>query len=381
MADPYEVLGLAPNATIDAAEEAYHHRLLRCHPDLHAAEGPEAVARAEEQTRVLNDAIHEIRHGYRPTPRSTGRSSRSSSTSSSGRASGRAGTREQPWPGTADRRRSHAPVPCPFCGDLMSSLSGFEDHLARAHQAQYRTTRKANRRHARAQRWWWPVPLWLFALIDAALVGLSIAVVAAMGGHATVVENVLGDDAPRQCVRGELVRARLGGFHRCNPDEWPISYIVVGVLLFGTFAAYRWTTKRRPVVVPEHPDRQEPADEVDWFGNPLGPRDGGPRPPVPCPLCGAPFTDQPQLAEHAKAEHDVRLAPIRPSRFERLPGWARTLGYLPLWYVLPLSVGLMALVYLLVRPIDPWIAVYAAVLASLPLVLVLSHRVFNPPDR
>ena len=47
--------------------------------------------------------------------------------------------------------------------------------------------------------------------------------------------------------------------------------------------------------------------------------------------------------------------------------------------MLPLTLGLMAIVFLLVRPIDTWLAVYAAVLASLPLVVVLSRRVFGPP--
>ncbi|MGZ4683865.1 MAG: hypothetical protein ACXV8G_15510, partial [Acidimicrobiales bacterium] len=58
--------------------------------------------------------------------------------------------------------------------------------------------------------------------------------------------------------------------------------------------------------------------------------------------------------------------------------WWRSLGYLPLWFVLPLTAGTAALAYSIVRPIGTWFAVYAAVLASLPLVLVLSHRVFGP---
>ncbi len=128
----------------------------------------------------------------------------------------------------------------------------------------------------------------------------------------------------------------------------------------------------------------EPPDELDWFGNPLGPREGGVRPPVPCPLCGAPFTDKPVLAAHVAADHDVRLrapGPERPDRTDQVRAWWRSLGYLPLWFVLPFTVGFMAMVFVLVRPIGTWLAVYAAVLASLPLVLVLSRRVFGPPSR
>lgn len=126
----------------------------------------------------------------------------------------------------------------------MTGLSGFEDHQARAHPAQARTTRKAARRHARAERWWWPVPIWLFAVLDAAFVGLSIAAVAAMGGHWTLVKNVLGDDAPRQCVRGETVYGRFGQT-TCNPDAWPMLYIGGGIALLMFFAAWRWTTTKR----------------------------------------------------------------------------------------------------------------------------------------
>jgi len=131
----------------------------------------------------------------------------------------------------------------------------------------------------------------------------------------------------------------------------------------------------------EHAGPPDQADGLDWFGHPLGPRDGGARPPVPCPLCNQPFTDQRQLTEHVAGAHDVRLVTARRSRFDRLPDWTRTLGYLPLWYVLPMTVGLMALAYVLVRSIDAWLAAGTAAMASLPLVLVLSHRIFNPPDR
>ena len=55
----------------------------------------------------------------------------------------------------------------------------------------------------------------------------------------------------------------------------------------------------------------------------------------------------------------------------------RSLGFLPLWFVLPMTVGLVALVYLIVREVDPWLGVYAAALTTLPLVLVLAHRVFS----
>lgn len=60
---PFEILGVRPMASIEEAEAAYRARLREWHPDLHVRGGPDAVARAEQRTRELNEAIRAIRAG------------------------------------------------------------------------------------------------------------------------------------------------------------------------------------------------------------------------------------------------------------------------------------------------------------------------------
>ncbi len=117
-------------------------------------------------------------------------------------------------------------------------------------------------------------------------------------------------------------------------------------------------------------------DELDWFGHPLPPSQGGPRLAVPCPLCSELFQQGPALAGHLEAAHDYTIR-RRTSPLDRLPSWLRGLGFLPLWFVLPMTVVLVALVYFVVQPWDQWLAVLAAALSTFPLVLVLAHRIFT----
>jgi hypothetical protein len=120
--------------------------------------------------------------------------------------------------------------------------------------------------------------------------------------------------------------------------------------------------------------RMTSDDELDWFGNPL-PQTGA-RLAVPCPFCSELFQQGSALAGHLEAAHQFKVQ-RRTSPLDRLPSWLRSLGFLPLWFVLPMTVGLVALVYLVVSEYNTWLAVYAAALSTLPLVLVLAHRVFS----
>lgn len=117
-------------------------------------------------------------------------------------------------------------------------------------------------------------------------------------------------------------------------------------------------------------------EELDWFGHPLPPSQGGARLAVPCPLCSELFQQGPALAGHLEAAHDYTIR-RRTSPLDRLPSWLRGLGFLPLWFVLPMTVVLVALVYFVVQPWDQWLAVLAAALSTFPLVLVLAHRIFT----
>ena len=86
----------------------------------------------------------------------------------------------------------------------------------------------------------------------------------------------------------------------------------------------------------------------DFLGNPIDDRDRRPTDPVPCPICGEPCATREALAAHARFLHGLddralfgRAASDRPARLRR---WFDSLGFLPLWFVLPLNVGLVVLV-------------------------------------
>ena len=87
----------------------------------------------------------------------------------------------------------------------------------------------------------------------------------------------------------------------------------------------------------------------DFFGNPVDERGRRPAEPVACPLCGEGFTAADALAAHVRFLHGLdertlhgRPASDRPARLRR---WWASLGFLPLWFVLPLNVALVVLVW------------------------------------
>lgn len=90
----------------------------------------------------------------------------------------------------------------------------------------------------------------------------------------------------------------------------------------------------------------DPHDEreLDWFGNPVRANaDMRPVEPVPCPHCGSPFDTGSGLRSHLVAEHGERAPKTRRTdeagRFRR---WLRSFAYLPFWFVVPLNLGVTA---------------------------------------
>ena len=115
---------------------------------------------------------------------------------------------------------------------------------------------------------------------------------------------------------------------------------------------------------------------VDWFGNPAEPDGGRPRAPVPCPRCGAGFTDAPSLRAHLAEAHQVAGPVRRRSDASPLLRWWHGLRFLPLWFVLPLNVLFVGLVWLSVT--DPlWSPLASLVVrfALLPSILLLAARI------
>lgn len=170
MANPYEILGIRPTDSLDAAEAAYHRLVRSQHPDLHHAEGPEAVARAEQLTLALNEAIAAVRldHRYRDQGTATSTANPadgwSTTTGWAGSGSGpgssrpggagapghdgfaRAETRprgdstappppgpEDPWAGAWVNDHA-AGADCPFCGLHIADLDSFDAHLFEVHE-------------------------------------------------------------------------------------------------------------------------------------------------------------------------------------------------------------------------------------------------------
>jgi hypothetical protein len=131
--DPYEALGVTPATPLSEIETAYRTLLRQYHPDLHQADGPNAVANAEAMTRRLTLAMAHVRadHGRGARP-----------------ADGERARYHRPRQ-RADHRQRHAaaddwstyrrtdplagPVPCPYCRQPFVDLEQFMLHLQVRH--------------------------------------------------------------------------------------------------------------------------------------------------------------------------------------------------------------------------------------------------------
>lgn len=127
----------------------------------------------------------------------------------------------------------------------------------------------------------------------------------------------------------------------------------------------------------DEPSQETPPVELDWFGHALPPSRTGARLAVPCPFCSELFHEGPALAGHLQAAHDYQVTRPRRSPLDRLPSWMRGLGFLPLWFVLPMTIGFVVLVYAALSPIDVLLALFVSALSTFPLVLALAHRVYT----
>jgi hypothetical protein len=162
--DPYEVLGVTPDATMGEIEARYRLLLREYHPDLHHHEGADAIAFAETTTRKLNSAMDQLRRGNTRGRPSGGWDASSWSSTGSERPNDAPRPREKPswWPpgddpdadfegqprragadfygaetrewfGTPISHHPDEPVPCPFCGRPYQRLDDYEYHLEQVH--------------------------------------------------------------------------------------------------------------------------------------------------------------------------------------------------------------------------------------------------------
>lgn len=191
--NPYEILGLPVSATRDEIESTYRALLRRHHPDLHHAEGPEAVATAEAATRRLNEAIALLRAGWLPP---SGASTGSSTGGNGSRFEDRFGFHTDPatdWFGNPlDRRIRADSVDCPFCGLAFTDAVVYRSHLASDHgygEPVVPPPPRPRRRLAERFVWlgWVPAP-WLWFLV--VLVAWWAAVVALFGDSPAAIVGV-----------------------------------------------------------------------------------------------------------------------------------------------------------------------------------------------
>jgi hypothetical protein len=201
---PYEVLGIAPDATADEAEEAYSRLLLIHHPDLHQGGSADEIAAAEARTRLLNQAMHQIRSsfanasmpGARGAPE-TGRRPPGGPTADGSHGPTPGPTAGHDDPGVAfdpqGEHRQHGehgvhwgqerPSPvgtCPFCGERFTEGARMRDHVSTRHKVrlEHRRRSRVGRSLDRFFGRWDHVSLWHLAPLNL-IVALIIAVAVA----------------------------------------------------------------------------------------------------------------------------------------------------------------------------------------------------------
>jgi hypothetical protein len=128
--DAHQVLGLAPTATLDDAEDAYRRLLRVHHPDLHQDDGPGALAAAELRTAAINAAIAHVRRVARSEP--------------VGVAAPWIGFDPAAWHNDPDD--DHPQVACPLCDEWFSTAGSLKAHAATAHEMRMARPRRSWRR-------------------------------------------------------------------------------------------------------------------------------------------------------------------------------------------------------------------------------------------
>jgi hypothetical protein len=180
--NPYQVLGVAPTASMDEIEAAYRHQLRAHHPDLHQGESPTELAAAEATTRSLNEAMALVRAGWRPLPGTAAgfhydqHAWGSGGTRPGGEGMGEGAAWDSAFsaePGTdwfgnpVGPKRAEA-VDCPICGQVYRDPLKFRSHLQRSHHIAGADGQKPPKVKRNRLAWltWVPAPaFWFFALL------------------------------------------------------------------------------------------------------------------------------------------------------------------------------------------------------------------------
>ena len=168
--DPYRVLGVERSWSMSDIESSYRELVREAHPDRHIHEGADAVAIADERTRILNEAMAQIRDRHAPfaVPGGGGRGGPTAPGANQGGWMGTGTNPADTWATGEDgsdfgikfgwslpdeergRTRAAAPQPCPMCGESFTSLNDFTAHMHMVHQRD--PTRVTGRSRGRRRR-------------------------------------------------------------------------------------------------------------------------------------------------------------------------------------------------------------------------------------
>jgi hypothetical protein len=181
--NPFQVLGVAPTATMDEIEAAYRHQLRAHHPDLHQGGSPAELAEAEATTRSLNEAMALVRAGWRLQPGTAAGFHYDDRAWGGSRDPGTGAAADDGEDGAWNRSFRTAPdtdwfgnkvgpkraesVDCPICGQIYTDPATFRDHLQRAHRigglGESAEAKVKVKRDRLAWLTWVPAPtFWLF---------------------------------------------------------------------------------------------------------------------------------------------------------------------------------------------------------------------------
>jgi len=144
--DPYSLLGVDRTQPLDTLEAHFRQLLHETHPDVHRASGDGAVAEAERRTRLITDAMGQIRSDYANAGTTASFASAQATVATSG------AWVELRQKEIGGRVREREAVSCPHCGRSFFQLAEFQLHLTTDHTDSAAVVRRKKRSRAIPKR-------------------------------------------------------------------------------------------------------------------------------------------------------------------------------------------------------------------------------------
>ncbi len=144
--DPYSLLGVDRTQPLETIEARFRQLLHETHPDVNRAAGDAAIAEAERRTRLITDAMGQIRSDYASAVSTVSFASAQSTVATSG------AWVEQRRNEIGGRARQRDAVSCPHCGREFFQLAEFQLHLTTDHTDSAAVARRKKRSRAIPKR-------------------------------------------------------------------------------------------------------------------------------------------------------------------------------------------------------------------------------------